>query len=352
VSVRDHDEAQRAERDVVVECGSDVVQGCLIAKPRKPFPTTTVMRSLLIGSLLVVACGGKSARLEASRCGPRQDLTAEKLEVRRALCERNVGCGVFTDVETCERVTTTGLAIFDAAESGCVNVHPARLPACLDALRAAGCTSSDLWSAIDAACLAPFEGRLETGERCESDAECSSGACALMCNESCCEAQCRTRNRELGDECEYSEDCVEGTFCDQGACAPMFREGEPCSEFGARTCEEPLWCIAGVCTTPPRAGDACDRSALIRCDEIGAVCDEATSTCVRFASVGEPCAGDGQGCIDSATCREGICAPLPGLFEPCDEGRCLGDLRCGADERCAPSKKSSQPTTLGVLACP
>lgn len=231
--------------------------------------------------------------------------------------------------------------------------QPARLQACLAALSAAGGGFSDIEPAYRGACLAPFEGSLAANERCESDAECASGACALTCDGTCCESRCGERDAELGAACEASQDCVAGAFCEQGACASLRREGEPCLTGGAATCEDPLWCIAGVCTTPPRVGEACNRSAFYAsCDELGAVCDDQTLKCIRVAPVGEPCSGEGPGCVGSATCREGVCAPLPELHEPCEDQRCLGDLVCDAAARCALPAVPAEPVTPGGLACP
>jgi hypothetical protein len=293
-----------------------------------------VTRSLVFG-LLLAACGGRSERVIPARCGPGRDLGVAEADAARALCERAVRCGHYVDVAACERVTLRH-EFFEDAESGCVRYHPERLPACLAALREAGCGLSDLEDTAEA-CRGPFEGVLSEDERCASDVECRSGSCRQpLCDESCCTMLCSGRDRPVGAPCEHNEDCVEDAFCEEGACTPRRPEGARCLTAGAASCVRPLWCIVGVCTVPPRVGDACNRSAFfISCDDSRDFCDDVTLKCVRVSPVGAPCGEAGDGCVNQAVCRNGTCVPLPELGSPCEGDRCLGDLVCGEDDRCA-----------------
>jgi len=314
------------------------------------------MRSFVVWPiLLVAACGGRSERPLASRCGPGRDLGEAEALLHRALCERATGCGHFTDPESCLRVTFDADRLLEEGESGCVRYFPERMDACTARLSEAACTWTDLVGTLLGECTAPFEGTLGPGEPCASDLECESRAClGAPCGEACCTKVCAARDAPVGSACRYHEDCVEEAFCDEGACAPLRPAGTPCTADGAVTCEDSLWCIAGICTVPPGEGEPCGASAFFfSCDDQRDQCDDETRKCVRTVAVGAPCSDDGARCIAQTTCKDGHCVPLPSAGEPCEDGLCLGDLLCGTSGRCEEPEPAepAQPAEPAVRVC-
>lgn len=103
-------------------------------------------------------------------------------------------------------------------------------------------------------------------------------------------------------------------------------------------CGQGLVCQAGVCTNPcqggallPGVGQPCPGMVCAT----GAVCDEATMTCVAAPTLpgpGQPCP-DGV-CSETAACVVGTCVALPAAGQPCLDGLCDANSYCGGDNFC------------------
>jgi uncharacterized delta-60 repeat protein len=117
------------------------------------------------------------------------------------------------------------------------------------------------------------DGTVAPGEECD-DGNTAAGDC---CSPAC-------RREPAGTECGTDADPCTGRFCDgAGACLVLDTPG-PCDD--GVLCNGADACQAGACT---HAGDPCASGP-----PCGAVCNEATATCI--APAGTPCPDDGDGC--------------------------------------------------------
>jgi hypothetical protein len=244
------------------------------------------------------AVAGGSAGLAAA--GRPEDgaasIGAWDQRVNRVACEREVRCGRFSAVERCMEwrnepamYATLGLDAAYASFFGGVDTlsylateyrpaDEATLQACLDEITAGACDPSLFRPAVCEGTLVP------KAPRAAGDA-------------------CSAPSPYLPDRpCEKGLDCI----C--GACLPVSdqspAEGEPC---------EP--------------GDDCEPG--FTCLSLGS----APARCAPTPALGEPCSWD---CTEGA-CSSGVCLPIRGLGEICnDTVVCQFDLTC-AEGRCVVS---------------
>ncbi len=142
---------------------------------------------------------------------------------------------------------------------------------------------------------------------------------------------------------------------------PMDKGGTCTSINGYDNCKQGMVCEDGACVHPceepdlPKIGESC--SLQYGCDE-GAYCDGITSplfpVCAPLPGVGQPCVEDlGFLCAEDLVCDLSepdapVCATLPALGEECPDGVCADDLFC--DGSMAPAV-CANPPALGE-ACP
>lgn len=122
---------------------------------------------------------------------------------------------------------------------------------------------------------------VEDGGSCESSDECVSGS---KCVDKVCKADSgndkptdptnpddpnKRGNAEQGEVCEKTLDCSEGLACDQGHCAVLVKEGDPCTADFVK-CQNSV-CIDGRCTTNEEMAKDTDGDGISdyydRCDE-------------------------------------------------------------------------------------
>jgi hypothetical protein len=282
--------------------------------------------------LLLTACGGKSSRDVAQRCGPRHDLHQAEAAFLQANCDMLVRCGFYTDASACAESGDRVPPIFDYAASGCVAVDPEGLLRCADLLREVDCRLEGLdgYFAATETCLAAIQGTLESGADCAHDFECVSGACETApCGKACCMGTCASRDLPEGSSCASDAECAAATYCadSEKLCTRSRPAGAPCSS--ARECEEHLGCRSGVCQLSAGEGEPC-ATGFFACDAFRDRCDELLARCVPASILGEPCSGPALNgdCVGTAWCDQGTCRPLPSAGEPCVQGRCLGSYLC------------------------
>jgi hypothetical protein len=174
-------------------------------------------------------------------------------------------------------------------------------------------------------------GTIKTGEPCELDEECISGACDIpFCGELCCTGVCLSRRaiRPLDAPCTRDDDCVADAFCsDAGTCVPLGDEGDLCRSD--RQCAFGFGCIgpsefmAGNCRKLGLLGEPCP---YLRCAELGTTCQ--SGRCAAVGLPGAPCASAGD-CSPFAHCDQTVarCAAIPTLGEPCTS-QCGGESFC------------------------
>ncbi len=227
-------------------------------------------------------------------------------EERRARC-----CGAPAGI-TFETECARALSI--SLRDGAVELDPARVDACSEAMQAAlaGCEWVGPHPVLPAACQGLLDGRRGQGQTCRSSLECRPGLrcrgvgptdfgrcdvpgapmtfcgtavdtlasytrqatepdhpeCAGWCDQRRC-----TEPVPEGGACYADAQCGRGGHCAAGRCMPgaIAREGAPCVPGG---CERGLRCIEGACRRPKASGERCttDAECLEGCVRDAGVC--------------------------------------------------------------------------------
>ena len=271
---------------------------------------------------------------------------------RTAECERLTRCGLFSNIEACERFVLPNVDrdIVAAIDEDKIAYDGAAAKQCLAAIAAQSCdaTSEDARIAPDA-CTRAFAGRLDEGDACALDAECASGACATpSCPGECCMGTCLATIADavVDGECHRDIDCADG-FCGVDAhCHARIAAREMCTRD--EECDFDLACIGatelepGRCRDVPLVGEACP---YMRCAEIGATC--AGGTCRAVGLAPTPCATSAE-CSPYGECNPaGTCGELPVLGQPCTVS-CSRDAWCDTDAgSCAALLPDTSPCGAG-----
>jgi hypothetical protein len=262
-------------------------------------------------------------------------------------------CGVFTrdlcvylmecqgaryrDAAHCEReLDCFGLPqLTAAADSGAVEYDPSKVGACHARFLESPCTfgfflfTPDIYEVLSY-CPGTITPKLQAGEACSSNGECSTG---LYCYKGV-DYQC------------------------PGTCRLPATEGQDCA--GSGRCADGLECEADVCVAEPKAGDPCDASCdySVSCAE-GEICqgniwcDRELGQCQLGRLPGEPCGASGtEPLVSDAQCAihswcdavgtgAGVCrqpsaqgGPCNDGFSACEDGlHCVGYLSAAGPER-------------------
>lgn len=195
----------------------------------------------------------------------------------------------------------------------------------------AGCAPGDRCDDSTLTCVA-LQG---LGDSCSSASDCHW---TLRCDAAT--SRCAEKLRE-GGACRGSGDCADGFDCapESQACEERLREvgqscrpGQGCS--GSR-------CVGGTCAPRAGAGEPCDPASVLSDCAAGLACDPAAAKCRRLGAIGDPCDRTAQQpqCLVFLACRDGACAALPGLDEPCASGShpsCAAPLFCDGSACRAP----------------
>ncbi len=128
--------------------------------------------------------------------------------------------------------------VADAVADGAIDYDDEAAGACVVALSSLSC---EQYAAAPApqmfqfdGCATPFVARVDVGDGCETDLECTTGYCErLGADSGTCAAV-----PELGELCPGFR-CAAGLYCDGAACVEQKDDGAPCRSF-----EE---CAGGAC---------------------------------------------------------------------------------------------------------
>lgn len=322
-------------------------------------------------------------------------------------------CGVFTrdlcvylmecqgaryrDAAHCEReLDCFGLPqLTAAADSGAVEYDPSKVGACHARFLESPCTfgfflfTPDIYEVLSY-CPGTITPKLQAGEACSSNGECSTGlycykgvdyqcpgTCRLPATEGqdcagsgrCadgleCEADVCVAEPKAGDpcdaSCDYSVSCAEGEICqgniwcdrELGQCQLGRLPGEPCGASGTEPvvsdaqCAIHSWCDAvgtgaGVCRQPSAQGGPCN-------DDFS-VCEDGLH-CVGYVPFGgdatlgtcQPPGPSGSDCVGNDDCQSGLVCVLAKCAELGAEGAaCNGSDTCGAGLVCVSGKCAS-----------
>ena len=255
-------------------------------------------------------------------------------------CQQNIDVGSFSDEY-----------IEQAIEAGRLFIHRNRADSCRTAIYNGFCNDT-LGDELPEACSNFVEGRVAEGGACIDEFECegalncdyteseSQGICygfcapyvalGSTCGDEVCTADqycdfdfdedtfefvdfCAERVDE-GEECQWSEQCVEGLICSdlREICIPIerARSGESCT-FLETICEPGTWCFPG--------------------EDPDFMADEVEGTCVAIGTQGEPCLMD-------LNCRfDLVCEDVDGeVYGSCEifEPRAIGET-CESSDECA-----------------
>lgn len=202
------------------------------------------------------------------------------------------------------------------------NFTTASLMACGDTWQAMSC--ADVRLGVEPDCLAA--GDFAADHACTFSTQCSSLWCSVPVAGDC--GRCEEVGGP-GEPCSDTLDCDPGLTCDGATChAPEPQQerqpGESCE--GGHLCTQGTACI----TLPGQSG----------------------KTCQRAPRVGEPCALEGGGCLDSYCDASNTCRMLPSAGMPCATGH-AGSLLCDSDSYCGgsaclPRAAAGEPCTPDV----
>jgi hypothetical protein len=266
-------------------------------------------------AVLVAACGTDSVSLEEY---PQ--------EFRDAFCRNFVKCGMVKDLDTCRKLnfgidpylTASGKAAIDMNKS---DFDAGKAQACVDAIANSSCgATGELQRALfgarlPEACSLVLAGALHNGESCGLDDECISQDCRIpQCNMACCIGTCSGDAppvlAKVGESCAMA-DCVNAAYCDLAVdrCTALKPVNAACTSVFE--CQFDLACLgpagARTCVTLPKVGEACQGF----CQDVGATCSPASSTCVKVGLSGDACASADDcsllyGCDGTAHCSGGL----------------------------------------------
>ena len=304
---------------------------------------------MVAGVFVVVGCGGGGVSL--SGLGD---------ELEDTVCEAQVDCGVFPDMQSCRDASFVDLGqAMASVDDGRAEYNSDKADECIDLI--GSLSNCDILAdvdedALDDACDGVFTGLIELGGVCYASEECAGDAsCDFPCNsDECCAGTCVADEVEpdpdpvaIGADCSEA-DCVDGAYCgdDPEVCVAAANEGEACPGFGADYCVDGLFCDAffeaSTCYRPGAEGETCDPArgfGIVACVRTDLWCDPADTTCKKRPAPGEACDIEVDNCIDYAYCVAGTCVAKPGAGEACggtDEIDCLGDLECESQLCVAP----------------
>jgi hypothetical protein len=276
-------------------------------------------------------------------CGDDKKISGETVAIEEfpsagedAICEQEVRCGQYPDVETCKTVVFVRLQVMADVGSGKVKYDARAAAACLSALGATGCTVSSRTDGLQS-CLDAFRGTVAVGGACLQSTECVSRNCNLSaCTSACCEGRCEAQSA-LGQPCaDSAAPCAGSTYCKQdlatgvGTCVARLSVGQPCN--GLDICDLATACVRdpatgdAMCTHLPAEGEPCPRGV---CDNSLDACDATTKLCVPRIAIGGSCASGT--CVRYASCDpvSQLCiARVPGGGACDDAASCLGGLPC------------------------
>lgn len=308
-------------------------------------------------SLSLVGLAG-ALTLVAGACGDSlKDALKDALdEYSRAVCEAEVACNSFPDVDTClatipiDKDFLDGLAI--DVRNGIADLDRDRFDDCLGLIEdSSSCQVSPSASAAARRTCGDrnptfFTGTVALGDSCTEDVQCAGDAFCFVraCPDECCLGTCSARLplAEIGEDCSNAE-CVGGAFCDRSGitpqCAAQLDIGQACAALDA--CVDGAVCDldflgggGGNCIALAEQGDSCDPSTNlgIACIRTDSFCDPSDSICKLRRDVGETCSRSDANCRRYATYRGDVCVQRPSAGESCvalfGEPRCLGRLQC------------------------
>ena len=320
---------------------------------------------LPIGPVLAAAagCGGSS---DEGLIDHEITLTELPPVYAKALCDAQRSClgdllSILLPGESCETNAETSIRdelprIEQAIAAGKVRYDGTKLQACLDKVRAQGCTNGP----EPAECTAAVDGTVAVGGDCSMSLVCAGGETYCKTDASC-PGKCAPRET-AGGLCTRDSECAANLRCSEQTqrCVEPAAQGAACGA-GAPDCRGGLFCVGaddnagrqGQCQTLDNAfsvtaGDSCLMSAPfcepnLRCvvENFNQATGMATTRCAQPVASAAPCQlaypdvcpGD-QYCAVATGSLTGTCTAKPGNGQPCVRRTQDEDPMCAPNTRC------------------
>lgn len=298
--------------------------------------------------------GALAALIGCSKSEPPISVDDYDSELVQARCERLVRCGVFAEQATCEtnQVVLVDINRQPAIDQGLVHYDGAAAKRCFDKIAEQTCDASiEEGRNPPDDCKHIFNGTVEDGAACGSDAECASSRCELdrttCMSGTCCAGTCASSTKaEVGSACAVDDDCTAGAFCEANSHTCQQQGAANANCIDDNECQFGLACATvtfpGFCTPVNLIGGACP---FERCAEIGATCDVGSHTCLPIGLLGAGCQDEGDCTVfENCDLTSHQCVALPTLGQACS-GSCEGDLFCDSlnDSTCKTPKPNGEP---------
>ncbi len=274
------------------------------------------------------------------------------------LCVYLMECGGarYKDAEHCENeLDCFGLPqLTAAAEAGAVDYDPSKVGACHERFLESPCTfgfflfTPDIYDVL-AYCPGTVVPKLQAGDSCASNGECSEGLYCYKGTDYQCPGQCQAFGLE-GEDCAGSGRCADGLDCEADVCVPEAKAGDNC-DLGCNyslscpedeVCPGNIWCNreTSLCEPGRLEGEACGSFGVSPTTYTASCavhlwCDAPVfgeGTCQKPSGEGGPCNDDFQACQDDLHCVGYVFAvdsPTLGSCEP--PAAVNGECRSGND---------------------
>jgi hypothetical protein len=259
---------------------------------------TTWQRSaitLICGSVLALACGGKSTGGTGGSAGTAGACDDYFTQVY-LVCDDDTRFSLEPASEVARVQGRFATLCAEEVSLPGVSVTPSALEACVAAVKASGC------SGASAACTFGAPGALPAGSVCEASEQCQG-------------------------YCNAGDGLADGGFSPCGTCVTPAATGQPCTvEQG---CGPNDLCTGGICAAITRvgAGASC-ASQLTECNP-GLVCGQ-SSTCFAPGGQGTACADDTECALPLACASASQTCQSPGGAGT----SCESDIDCTQDLGC------------------
>lgn len=281
-----------------------------------------MVRGLLLGTALLIACGDGSADGGASGIGAGGSSGDELERFVDSYCEMARRCCELAGkppepLSDCEAEVERQFDLFRAVRAGTVVLLQPALDECFAVLETAADSCEMVLGGADNDCGEMFRGTIGEGGPCEDAIECERDADPVMC------LKLRdSANPEPTGVCRQLAKAGAGEPCamdaDERSWGVTYTTQAPGPALAYCARSEGLHCPfpESTCELLPTEGQACDYDCAS-----GLYCDDGDATCKPSLPEGTPCESYSQ-CADGLGCFGGYCA-VPGVA---DTEICEGDF--------------------------
>jgi len=280
-------------------------------------------------------------------CGPPSlSLSDWSVAHRDAACAREVRCGFYDTVETCQRqvLPRSILGLAGAIDRGVTRFDGEAAAACVDALATQACGDDH------DPCADVLRGVIADGDTCFLDDECASASCSASCDPAtCCSGTCAPTITiaVIGGSCADASCAVDAYCTADQRCASRLPIGAVCDPQGY-ACATDAYCDQATahCRALPVSGGPCASvGSDLTCLSAGLTCNTLTSRCQPlYVFEGAGCSQGFEFCAPYLRCD--LSTLRCRLHESGDP--CSSDFYCGVDQFCE-NQGCSGKRSLGTV---